>query len=172
MTTTTISSKLHRDDRPENGRSVAGSAALRMRVAMKRDALTRELAAGAPPELSPELGLRAAQLVSPRARRQVARTWRGTVKEAHLPPLTRAYFSIIRRGAVINAEDAIDALIARLNSGRPVAAQGMASLHRLMTDGMESPLYTPAEPDKLRRQIALATEALEPEQPEQLLIAA
>ena len=172
MTTTTISPKLHRDDRPRNGRSPGGSAALRMRVAMKRDALTRELAAGAPPELSPELGLRAAQLVSPRARRQVARTWRGTVKEAHESPLTRAYFSIIRRGAVINAEDAISALIARLNSGRPVAAQGMASLYRLMTDGMESPLYAPAEPGTLRREIVVATQALDPEQPEELLLAA
>ena len=172
MTTTTISSKLHRDDRPQNPRSIGGSAALRMRVAMKRDALTRELAAGAPPELSPELGLRAAQLVSPRARRGAARTWRSTLAEAHQLPLTRAYFSIIRRGAVIHAEDAIEALIARLNSGRPVAAQGMASLYGLMTDGMESPLYAPAEPGTLRRQIVSASEAMDPEQPEELLIAA
>ncbi len=172
MTTTTISSKLHRHDSPNDGRSLGGSVALRTRVAVKRDALTRELAAGAPPELSPELGLRAAQLVSPRARRQMARTWRSTLKEAHQPPLRRAYFSIIRRSAVINAEDAINALIARLTTGRPVAAQGMASLHRVMTDGMESPLYAPAEPGTLRREIMLATEAMDPEQDERLPIAA
>jgi len=172
MTTTTISSKLHRHDRSQNGRSFGGSAALHARVAMKRDALTRELAAGAPPELSPELGLRASQLVSPRARRQVARTWRGTLKEAHQPPLARAYFSIIRRRAVINAEEAINALIARLTSGRPVAPEGMARLYRLMTDGMESPLYAPAEPGTLRRQIILATQAMDPERPEELALAA
>jgi hypothetical protein len=172
MTTTTISRKLDRRDRPQNGRSLGDSMALRMRVAMKRDALTRELAAGAPPELSPELGLRAAQLVTARARRQSARAWRATVKEAHQPPLSRAYFSIIRRNAVIDAGDAIDALIARLTSGRPVAAQGMASLHRVMTDGMDSPLYAPAEPGTLRRQIMLATQAMDPEQPEEFPVAA
>ena len=172
MTTTTISSRLHRHDRPDDSGSLVDSAALRMRVAMKRDALTRELAAGAPPELSPELALRAAQLVSPRKRRQFARTWQATLKEVHQPPLARAYYSIVRRGAVIDAEDAINALIARLTAGQPVAARGMASLNRVMTDGMDSPLYTPAEPGALRRQIILATEAMDAEYHEPLLLVA
>ena len=172
MTTTTISSKLHRHDRPEKDPSSSGSVALRMRVAMNRDSLTRELPAGAPPERSPELWLRAAQLVSTSSRRQAARSWRSTLKEAHQSPLSGAYFSIIRRTAVINAEDAISALIARLNSGRPVTAQGMASLHRLVTDGVESPLYNPAEPGTLRRQIMLATQAMDPEESEELPLAA
>ena len=170
MTTTTISSKLR--GRTDDGRSFGGSVALRTRVAIKRHALTRELAAGAPPGLSPELGLRAAQLVPPRARRRTARTWRATIKEAHQPPLVRANYSIIRRGAVIDAEGAINELIARLASGRPVAAQGMATVHQLMTDGMESPLYTPTEPGVLRRQIMLATQAMDPEQHERLPLAA
>jgi hypothetical protein len=172
MTTTTFSSKFNRHNSPEMGGSFGGFVPLRMRVAIHRDVLTRELAAGAPPELSPELGLPAAQLVSPRARRQVARTWRGTVKEAHQPPMTRAYFSIIRRNAVINAEDAINAVVARLTSRQPVAAEGMARLHRLMTDGMDSPLYSPAEPGALRRQIVLATQAMDPQQPDELALAA
>jgi len=166
MPTTSASSTLGRCDSPRDNQKFGRSIALHMRVTVKRDALTRELAAGAPPGLSPELGLRAAQLVSPRQRRQFARTWRATVKEVHKPPMTRAYFSLIRRGAVIAAEDAIETLIVRLNSGRPVAAEGMAMLYRLMTDGLESPLYAPAERETLRRRIIAATEAMDPARPE------
>ena len=86
--------------------------------------------------------------------------------------MTRAYFSIIRRNAVINAEDAINGVVARLTSGQPVAAEGMARLHRLMTDGMDSPLYSPAEPGALRRQIVLATHAMDPRRPDELALAA
>jgi hypothetical protein len=41
-----------------------------------------------------------------------------------------------------------------------------------MTDGMDSPLYSPAEPGALRRQIVLATQAMEPQQPDELALAA
>jgi hypothetical protein len=166
MSTTPVSSNLGRDDSRRGNQKFPRSLALRMRVAVQCDVLTRELAAGSPPGLSPELERRAAQLVSPRGRRQVARTWRATLKEVHEPPMTRAYYSLIRRGAVIAAEDAIDALIMRLNSTRPVAAQGMAMLYRVMTDGLESPLYAPAEREALRRRIIAATEALDPARPE------
>ena len=172
MTTTTISSKFNRHNSPEIGGSFGGFVPLRMRVAIHRDALTRELAAGAPPELSPELGLRAAQLVSPRARRQVARTWRGTVKEAHQPPLTRAYFSIIRRNAVINAEDAINAVVARLTSGQPVSRRGNGEAPPAHDRRNGQPALLPAEPGALRRQIVLATQAMDPQQPDELALAA
>jgi len=166
MSTTSASSNLGRYDSRRDTQKFGRSIALRIRVTVKRDALTRELAAGAPTGLSPELGRRAAQLVSPRQRRQFARTWRATIKEVHKPPMTRGYYSLIRRGAVIAAEDAIDALIVRLNSSQPVAAQGMAMLYRVMTDGLESPLYAPAEREALRRQIIAATEAMDVARPE------
>lgn len=159
MSTTSIPSNLsHRD-----GGAPRRSMALAIRVALRRHALTGELAAGAPPTLSPELTARAAQLTTPRHRRQAARAWRRTIKEARQLRLGRSYFSIVRRRAVMEAEQAIDALISRLNDNRPVAVKGMAMLDRLMTDGAESPLYASAEPGTLRREVTATIEAMSPE---------
>jgi hypothetical protein len=139
---------------------------LRIRVWAKRDALDRELAAGAPASLSPELALHASQLVSDRRRRQLAGTFRRAIRDAHQPALSRSRFSIVRRRAVIDAEGSIDALIGRLTDAAPVAVEGMARLERLITDGISSPLYNAAEPGTLRREIMVATEALDPERTE------
>jgi hypothetical protein len=38
----------------------------------------------------------------------------------------------------------------------------MAMLDRLTTDGVSSPLYVAAEPGTLRRQLIVATEAMDP----------
>ena len=140
-----------------------GPLALRLRVAVKRDALNRELANGAAPARSPELALRASQLVSDHERRKVANGWRRALRDAHRPATTRSTASIVHRRAVIEAEDAIDGLIARLTDADPIAADGMALVERLMTDGVSSPLYNTAEPGTLRRQVMVATEALDPE---------
>lgn len=74
---------------------------------------------------------------------------------------TRSNISIVNRGAVIDAEVAMQALIARLSSHQPVAAQGIAMVERLITDGVASPLYNTAGPGTLRRQVLAATIALE-----------
>jgi hypothetical protein len=163
MSTTSIRPNLSQRDGRRDGRAGRRSMALATRVALQRHALTRELAAGTPPALSPELSARAAQLVTPHHRREAARAWRRTLREARQLRIGRRYFSIIRRSAVIDAEQAIDALISRLNDTRPVAVQGMAMLDQLTTDGAESPLYCAAEAGSLQRQVMLAIEAMSPE---------
>jgi hypothetical protein len=163
MSTLSISPKFADRDRPGDDQAVRRSLPLQLSVAIHRDALTRGLATGMYPAASPELLLRAAQLSSPHHRRQLAKTWRRTVKEARQPALSFAYTTLIQRRAVIEADDAIRALIARLNSNEPVAAQGMAILYLLMTDGSSSPLYLRAEPGTLRRQLIMATEAMDPQ---------
>jgi hypothetical protein len=165
MPTIPVPSHITYSDRPRDDEASRSSIALRMKVALTREALTRDLAAGAPTELSPELRLRAAQLVKARHRRQAAGAWRRAIKDAYEPPMTRAYFSFIRRSAVVDAEDSINALIGRLNSDRPVSAQGMAMLDLLLTNGTSSPLYTPADAGTLRHEITVATEALDSESP-------
>jgi hypothetical protein len=137
--------------------------ALRLRVAVKRDALNRKLATGARPAQSPELALRASQLVSDRERRKLASAWRRALRDAGRPASTRSTISLVRRDAVIEAASAIDRLIARLTDADPIAAAGMAQVEQLITDGTSSPLYNAAEPGALRRQVAVATEALNPE---------
>jgi hypothetical protein len=151
------------DDADQNDSGLAGprSLVLRMRVAASRDRLTRELAEGADPGSSPERALRAAQLTSHRRCRQLVRTLRGILSEAHHPPLTRARMVIINRAAVLEAEDAINAMIARLSYAEPVRAEGMAIAERMLTDAEGSPLYNSAEPGTLRRAVLAATEALD-----------
>ena len=68
--------------------------------------------------------------------------------DAHQPVTTRSNISIVNRGAVIDAEVAIQALIARLSSHQPVASQGVAMVERLITDGVASPLYNEARPGR------------------------
>ena len=133
----------------------------RLRAALRRSELTRALAEGADPTASAELALRAGQLTSARNRGTLARTMRRTIDEAHRPPLARSRAVIIRRGAVLEAEDAITTMIARLISAKPVRAQGMAIAERILTNADGSPLYNPAEPGALQREITVATVAME-----------
>jgi len=151
-------------DWPTGDAGLAGprSLTLRMRVAASRDRLTRELAEGADPGSAPERALRAAQLTSNGRRKQLVRALRRTISEAHHPPLTRARVVIIDRAAVLEAEDAINAMIARLSYAEPVRAEGMAIAERMLTNAERSPLYNSAEPGALQRLVLVATEALDP----------
>jgi hypothetical protein len=139
-----------------------GSLSLRTRVALHRHGLTRALAEGADPTARPELAVRAAQLTSERNRRGVARTLCRVIAEAHEPPINPFQVAFIRRPAVLEAQDAIGAMIERLRSPRPVCAEGMAMAERIITNADCSPLYNPSEPSTLRRQILVATAALDP----------
>ena len=150
------------------------SLRVRVRTALQRAELTRALAEGADPSTRPELALRSAQLTSDRRRTALARTMRRTIAEAHKPAMTRSRVVIIRRGAVLDAEGAIDAMIERLGSSQPVRAEGMAIAERILTNADRSPLYNSSEPGALRRLIDVATAAMNaaPSQSHELPIAA
>jgi hypothetical protein len=75
--------------------------------------------------------------------------------------MTRARVVIINRGAVLDAEDAIAAMIERLSSPRPVRAEGMAMLERILNNADRSPLYNATGSGALRRMIRVATHALD-----------
>jgi hypothetical protein len=132
----------------------------RIRAALHRDDLTRALAEGADPTSSDELALRAGQLTSARSRRSLVRAMRRTIDEAHRTPLSRSRMVIIRRGAVLEAEDAIRTMLARLGSSQPLRAEGMAIAQRILTNADRSPLYNRAEPGALHREIGVATAAM------------
>jgi len=135
-------------------------AALRLRVALRRVALTRQLAEGADPANTLELTLRARQLTSARTRSQLARALRQALRDAGKPPWPRGGSAIVSRRAVLTASDEIDLLVKRLHSPEPVTTQGMALVHRILADGASSPLYGSADPGALRRLVILATAAL------------
>lgn len=139
-------------------------AMLRLRVSVRRAALTRQLVDGADPAATPELALRARQLTSIRSRRRLARALRSAVAEARRPSLSR--MPIVSRRPVLAAVEALDALVKRLHSPEAVGEQGMALVYRLITDGAWSPLYGSDDPDALRRLVATATAALDTPQPD------
>ncbi len=138
------------------------SLRLWMAVATSRGRLTRELAEGADSGSSPQLALRAEQLTGNRHRKQLTSTLRRVISEAHDRRPAPARVVIINRAAVLDAEDAIDALIARLSYAEPLRAEGMAIAERMLSNADGSPLYNPAEPGSLRRLVRVATEALDP----------
>jgi hypothetical protein len=148
--------------RADSGTGPARSVSLRIRTAARRSELTRALAEGADPSARPELELRAARLTSRRNRNTLARTMRRIVAEARQPAISRSRVVIIGRGAVLDAEDAITAMVERLRSSEPVLPKGIALAERIITNGDQSPLYNASEPGALRRLIADATAAMDP----------
>jgi hypothetical protein len=150
--------------RPAAGRE-RPSLALRARVATHRDLITRRLAEGAEPGSSAELELRAAQLTCERRRNQLLRSLRNIIKEAHDPGLHRSRVVLINRAAVLDAEDVINAMIARLSYAKPVRPEGMAIVERIITNADGDALYDSVEPGTLRRLLLVATEALDPAPP-------
>lgn len=154
---------LHEAGRRRRARTAAmGPVVLRALVASRRRSLTRRLAAGAEPASSAALALRARQLTSERSRRAQGRSLRRAVFDAHHLAPTRYAFGLIRRGAVLDAEPAIDLLVKRLHSPVPVTAEGAALVDRMLSDGAWSPMYSPAGPGALRWCVVVATAALEP----------
>jgi hypothetical protein len=133
---------------------------VRVRTALYRGELTRALAEGADPTESHEFTLRAGQLTSARSRRSLARAMRRTLDEAHRPPLARSRAVIIRRGAVLGAEDAIRSMIDQLESAEPLRARGLAMAERILTNADGSPLYNRAGPGALEWEINAATAAM------------
>ena len=127
------------------------SLRVRVRTALQRAELTRALAEGADPSTRPSL--RCARRSSPAsaAAGRSRAAMRRTIAEAHKPAMTRSRVVIIRRGAVLDAEGAIDAMIERLGSSQPVRAEGMAIAERILTNADRSPLYNSSEPGALRR---------------------
>lgn len=132
----------------------------RLRVATHRTALTRQLAEGADPTATAELTLRARQLTSARDRVGLARSLRRAVAEARRIPWPRPSAMIVSRRAILHAETEIDLLVKRLHGPEPVTPQGMALVHRILSDGGSSPLYGSADSDALRRVVIHATAAL------------
>ncbi len=135
--------------------------ALRLRTAARRTKLTQALAAGAQPDSSPELALRATQLTSRRHRNVLARTVGRVIEDAHRAPLTRGHMVIIRRHAALEAESQLLQVRERLSGSEPVDVRGMAMLEQIITNGERSPLYNNSERGALQRALSFALAAMD-----------
>ncbi len=138
------------------------SLRLWIRVSVGCDALDLALSKGADPADTAELAYRAARLVRARNRRALARCIRVAIWEAEAGVAAlRVSPRPVRRGEVLACREALVALSERLESSRPVGAEGVAIAERLLAD-LRSPLFAWAEPGTTRRLALVAAAALDP----------
>lgn len=132
---------------------------LALQVWFHRVRLDCELAAGRRPDSSPQHARRAAQLVGPRCRRELADGLRRLIAaaDAPRPPFTAAIAP--RRDEVRGAHEVLEALIERLLDDVPVRPRGVALVRVMLTDGA-SPAYAPRRPGALRAWAQTALQAL------------
>ena len=134
--------------------------AVRLRTRWRRDRLDDELARGTDPSVSPELGLRAAQLRSPAERARLANALVEALGDARGPNL--GAFRIKARqqhGVIRDYADDLLALVLRLRDDRPIDVRGAAMTARLVNNGA-SPLHRESGQD-LQDAILAARVALD-----------
>ncbi len=133
----------------------------RMVARLHARALDRQLAAGASPESSPALALRAQILVRPSARRYLARSLRRLLRAALDPPRRHPVTVSSQQSRTLRAAaDELEALIARLLAPGPVAAHGVAKTAVLLGDGA-GPLHLNSRHLDLRPAVQAAVNSLD-----------
>ncbi len=122
--------------------------------------LDRRLAAGEDPRVDDALAMRARRLTTARSRRHLADGLAGAVRSAGNPSpgftaAVRPRFEpAVEEGAVIASIER------RMRAPGPVAAQAVALISLLLTDG-NGPLYRPSDPEALGSQLRAAAAALD-----------
>jgi hypothetical protein len=131
----------------------------RLVVRLRSSALDQELAAGASPEATVALAVHAGRLCEPAQRRLLARSLTRIVAASDLPARSRLKAPVCRP-AVQQARPELAALAGRLSASGPVDVRGLARVRTLLADGT-GPLYQPAPPERLRREVVEVLAALD-----------
>jgi hypothetical protein len=135
---------------------------VRLSARLRAHGLDIELASGIASWRSPVHAARALQLTSGHSRRGLASSLERLLEQAQLPT-ARFYRSAVVppcREAVSPQLPQILALVTRLRSGEPVAAEGIARLRLLLSDGA-GPVYTRGHPDALAPALDRVARCLE-----------
>lgn len=133
----------------------------RLAARWRRHRLDRALAGDAVPPPRAGLALRARMLAEPAVRGALGRQLRSVVDDARTgqaPSRVRIYPN---RSVVLAAAQELDAIADRLLSPDPVAAQGVAQIRLLLTDGA-GPLYRRGATENLRTALTRALACLQP----------
>jgi len=133
----------------------------RLRARIRAFRLDAALAAGASPDATVTLALRAQLLVQMRARRDLARIARRILAAAVCGPAGDRLPVPVCRDRVRGCAEELEDLIGRLLAAGPVSARGVAQARALLADGT-SPIYHRASRDNLRAMVLAATDALTP----------
>jgi hypothetical protein len=107
------------------------------------------------------LAIRAREIATPAARRELARRWTNVLDQARNRPVPRFVGAPLQRGAVIAAERDLHAMISVLTSGQPVNARGAAMASSLLSDGT-GPLYNHWSLVDLGAVVRAATRQMDP----------
>jgi hypothetical protein len=121
--------------------------------------LDSDLAAGASPEASVALALRAQMLVRTRHRYELARSADRVLAAATQPTFSGRPRVPVCRDRVRDCSEELGELIRRLRTTGPVPAQGVAKVGVLLADA-SGPLYHRASADDLRARLRDAADAL------------
>jgi hypothetical protein len=136
----------------------APSLDLRLRVLLQRRHLTQRLAEGADPSASPELALRARQLVA-RERRESLAILERVLREAAAPPRGLSARAPVQREAVLAARPFLLNLHEQLRAADDPQPAGIARTLILLSDGC-GPIYAPSEQGNLASRVHGAAAAL------------
>jgi hypothetical protein len=123
--------------------------------------LDRQLAGGRAPRSGHALAIRAREIATPIARRELARRWANVLDQARQHPVPRFVAAPLQRGAVIAAQQDLHEMISVLTSARPIDAQGVAVANSLLRDGT-GPLYNRRSPVDLGAAVRAATRQMDP----------
>ena len=129
--------------------------ALRARVFLSRRRLDQGLARGDQPTASPALALRAAQLVRPKYRADLATDLERLVEESQSGSSFLSARAPFEYAEVLAARTELLATADALRSAAAVEPRGVAMLTTLLTDAT-SPLYMPGTGDLLETYLGLA----------------
>jgi hypothetical protein len=141
---------------------------LQFRVLRRRRGLDRLLAKGASPSASPELELRAYQLIKSDTRRGLANLIVNLIDAAEEPVEFWHGGGIdppIRSQAVLDASPELVALADRLRDSRPASVLGLALVSRLVSDKRDSPIFGRPNHDSVRDRARQARAALDDPDP-------
>jgi hypothetical protein len=122
--------------------------------------IDRQLATGVAPWRSPAHAARAVQLTSATRRNALAGSLERLLRDASRPPIRFSAVIPPCREQVLEAREAIAALVALLRSGDPIDARGAARLWVLVTDGA-GPCYVRTHPRALSGALQSASQWLD-----------
>ena len=135
-------------------------ARTRVWVHLHASSLDQALAAGASPDSTAGLSLRAAQLIRASTRRTLARALRNVISDAARPGLPPGPAVILCRRKILASRGSLVELAERLTSHEPVDARGVAQV-RLLLIGAAGPLYDRPRANDLEPALQAALEALD-----------
>ena len=135
-------------------------ATARVRARVCAYSLDRALAAGAPPDSSADLEVRAHALIGSRSRLGLAQAIQRLLDQAGDPRRPLTFTVPVCRRKVRRSRDTLEILAGRLLGDEPLGVRGLAQIRLLLSDGA-GPVYVNPAADDLEPALARAIGALE-----------